>query len=137
MARTGRYTTKQGDTVLSYLASLGNSYITVEELSIKLAHDGNHMGLATIYRQLDKLEREGKVHKLFVDGIAGACYRYLCDDYASALHLMCNGCGVLLDLDCHEVDGFERHLLRHHKFNIDTSKTVLYGKCQYCAVKKQ
>jgi len=133
MARVSKYTTKQGSTILSYLATLGNKYITVDELAAELSKNGNPVGITTIYRQLNKLEQGGKVRKLVVDGISGACYQYAGSACADSLHLMCEGCGKLLDLNCLEVSGFEHHIMRYHQFRIDTAKTVLYGKCKHCA----
>jgi len=127
------YNTKQGSLILSYLASLGDKYITAEELASGLA---GKVGVTTVYRQLDKLERGGKVRKLIVDGIAGACYRYVGDDRGGGLRLMCGGCGKLLGLDCDEIGRFEQHLIKSHQFRIDTAKTVLYGTCGHCAETK-
>jgi Fur family ferric uptake transcriptional regulator len=132
MARATSYHTKQGRAVASYLAAHGDKHITVDEIAAALSGGGNPVGVTTIYRWLDKLERRGKVRKLVVDGIAGACFQYIGGADADSLHLMCEDCGQLIDLPCYEASGFESHILRAHRFHVDITKTVLYGKCARC-----
>ena len=131
MLRSHNYNTKQGNAVLNCIASLNGRHITVDEIAANLSQNGNSVGIATIYRWLEKLEQNGIVRKLFVDGVSGACFQYVTE--AAGFHLMCARCGRLDDLKCNEVIDFENHVLQSHDFRIDTTRTVLYGKCAACA----
>jgi Fur family ferric uptake transcriptional regulator len=46
--------------------------------------------------------------------------------------LKCEECGALLHLECDLVNEIHRHILDRHTFQIDTTRTVFYGKCESC-----
>jgi Fur family ferric uptake transcriptional regulator len=132
MARHNSYNTRQGDAVLNYVSSLGGKHATVDEISAHFAKSGRSVGVTTIYRQLEKLKQSGKVRKLIIDGISGACYQYVGELEADSLRLKCDRCGKLYSLECGEADNLGRHILKSHKFRIDPAKTVFYGECDSC-----
>jgi Fur family ferric uptake transcriptional regulator len=132
MGRPKGYNTRQGEAVLSYFTSLGDEHATVEQIAEYFAGVDTPIGVTTIYRHIEKLEQNGKVRKLVVDGIAGACYQYVDEPESDALHLKCERCGKLYRLDCHSVEDFEAHIFASHEFRIDPVKTILYGKCKEC-----
>uniref|UniRef100_UPI003FA4903D transcriptional repressor n=1 Tax=Anaerosporobacter sp. TaxID=1872529 RepID=UPI003FA4903D len=49
------YTTKQGEAVLEYIASLDGVHATVEQIAEYFENQNAGIGLTTIYRNLDKL----------------------------------------------------------------------------------
>jgi Fur family ferric uptake transcriptional regulator len=136
VARTSQYNTKQGSAILSFLAANPDKHITVGAIAAQLNESGAHIGIATIYRHLNKLEQSGLVCKFVVDSIIGASYRYVGDAKADGLHLMCEDCGQMLAVNCTSVNEFENHLLQNHKFRVDHAKTVVYGKCAICSANK-
>ena len=90
------------------------------------------MGLATVYRQLDKLTQQGLVHKVTTE--EGALYQYC--PQAGHPHdcflLRCEGCGRMVHLDCRHLEEVCRHLSSEHHFRIDPRRTVLTGLCDHC-----
>jgi Fur family ferric uptake transcriptional regulator len=94
------YSTRQQQAVLQCLARRGRELISVNELAEELRAAGCPVGLATIYRQLERLEAAGHIHKVSTE--EGAFYQY-CDhedgDRACFL-LRCERCGRILHLDC-------------------------------------
>ena len=68
------YMTKQQTAVLQCIASCPGGRATAIELAQRLRQDGQPVGLSTVYRQLEKLVAQGKVHKLLTE--EGACYQY-------------------------------------------------------------
>ena len=58
------YVTKQYQAVLQCVQSRGADAFTAAELTEDLRHTGHPVGLATVYRQLEKLEAAGMVHKV-------------------------------------------------------------------------
>ena len=131
------YNTKQSEAILKYIVSLEGAHITAAQIARHFEQEAVPIGKTTIYRHLDKLTENGKLRRYVTDGISGACYQYvgnedICDAH---LHLKCEGCGELLHLDCEELDSLERHVLDKHAFQVNTKKTVLYGKCDYCLQK--
>ena len=76
MKRSASYHTKQRETIISYLSSLGSAHITAGSMAEYFNEQGISIGLTTVYRQLNKLIQKGLVRKFSVDGINGACYQY-------------------------------------------------------------
>jgi Fur family ferric uptake transcriptional regulator len=143
--RATGYSTKQSQAILTYIASLGGSHVTVGQIAGYFESIGFPIGLTTVYRHLDKLVRSGRVRRYIMEGISGSCYQYeYVDDggdnvrarvhgeSAGHFHLKCEGCGVLLHSRCEVLSGIPKRVYEEHAFRIDASKTVFYGKCADC-----
>ena len=135
----GGYKTKQKETILQYLISHPNQHVTAQEISRHLNQEGTAVGTATIYRQLDQLVSDGTIRKYTIDSRTGACYEYLPDSEACHrhFHLKCMHCETLYHVTCEHLCELEEHILEHHGFQIDQSKTVLYGICEDCRKKQE
>ena len=139
MNRPSNYRTKQYEAICSYIASLGSDHVTAAQIASHFQEEDIPIGKATIYRHLEKLTENGKLRRYVTDGVSGACYQYvesdqICDGH---LHLKCEFCGELLHLECEALDDLERHVLDEHSFHVNTTKTVLYGRCDDCLHKAQ
>ena len=102
---------------------------TLQEL---LHRQGEAVGLTTVYRQLERLEKAGKVHKLVTD--TGAKYQF-CTCAASGRDcflLKCEKCGTVQHVDCSRLAPLYRHLEEEHGFAIDAHRTLFYGLCRRC-----
>ncbi|MDR1066845.1 MAG: transcriptional repressor [Clostridiales bacterium] len=134
MKRPSNYITRQGEAILSYLSSLNGEHVTVERIAEFFESRNAGIGVATIYRHLDKLETAGKVRKYVFDSVSGACYQYVedCERCLSHFHLKCEDCGTVLHLPSDMISELERSVLNGHSFKINVIKTVLYGKCASC-----
>ena len=67
------YMTKQQQAVLACIRSCADG-VGAAELTELLHRQGETVGLTTVYRQLERLEKAGKVHKLVTD--TGAKYQF-------------------------------------------------------------
>lgn len=126
------YHTKQQQAILDCLARRGGAVLSAAALSEELRSQGSPVGLATIYRQLERLEGQGLVHKVSTE--EGACYRY-CDGgerKRDCFLLRCESCGRVLHADCGQLAALYEHLEQAHHFTIDPRKTVLSGLCDSC-----
>ena len=106
------YTTKQQQAVLACLSQRRETPLSAAELAEALRSGGHPVGLATIYRQLEKLESSGLVHK--VSTADGALYQY-CDhaaDGRECLLLRCTGCGHEVLLPRSKAEKNIRQILR-------------------------
>ncbi len=134
------YKTKQREYMLEFLRSSGSRHITVAELVRHLQDCGTPVGMATVYRNLEQLVSEGVVRKYVLDEKSSACYQYV-GDFPTAcqghFHLKCTQCGRLFHVSCAHLDALGAHLLEHHGFVVDHTKTVLYGTCQDCTKQKK
>ena len=88
------YMTRQQQAVLACIERFGGGCATAAELTEELHREGQSIGLTTVYRQLEKLSRQGLVHKLVTD--EGACYQYCSHADKNACFLLkCEGCGAI------------------------------------------
>ncbi len=129
------YKTKQQELLLSYLKKQGSVHFTAEDVRRHFASKEISIGIATIYRQLEKLVAEGKVQKYFIDEHSAACFQYVaesCPHDEEHFHLKCEKCGVLVHLECDELSEIKKHLEEEHGFSINPFRTVLYGLCEKC-----
>ena len=91
------------------------------------------LGLATIYRQLEKLEAAGAVHKVNTE--EGALYQYCgrqSQGHRDCFLLKCERCGRIRHLDCSHLKALYDHLERNHHFHIDPCGTLFTGLCELC-----
>ena len=127
------YTTKQQQAVLHCLEQRPEEALTATDLAADLRQAGHPVGLATIYRQLEKLEAAGRIHRVRTE--EGALFQY-CPHPESGhpcFLLRCESCGRIVHLDCGHMEELTHHLEATHHFRIDLRKTTLTGRCETCA----
>lgn len=130
------YHTKQQQAVLECLEARQEESVTAAELAEELRKIGCPVGIATIYRQLEKLELSGCIHKVNTE--EGAFFQY-CDHVESnrdCFLLKCERCGRILHLDCSKLQGLYDHLEAEHHFRINPHKTLFTGLCDVCSQKE-
>ena len=127
-----KYRTRQKEQILSCIRMNADNYITILELSEKLEDNGDKVGLTTIYRNLEKLEQEGEIARVSIEGVSGTCYRYLQKKDGVLFYLKCEKCGKLVNIDCPELEHLYQHLSADHHIVINPGKTMFYGICEKC-----
>ena len=129
------YKTKQQDLLFSYLNEMQGKHFTAEDVRTHFAEKNISIGIATIYRQLEKLVAEGKIQKYFIDEHSAACFEYAgekCNPEEQHFHLKCEVCGKLIHMECEEVEELSEHLKTEHGFALNPFRTVFYGICKDC-----
>ena len=129
------YKTKQQDLLFSYLREMQGKHFTAEEVRAHFEAKKLTIGIATIYRQLEKLVAEGKIQKYFIDEHSAACFEYAgesCNTNEQHFHLKCELCGRLIHLECDELEKLGEHVKTEHGFVINPLRTVFYGVCKDC-----
>lgn len=125
------YNTKQQQAVLRCLEQRPEEALTACEIAEVLRREACPVGLATVYRQLERLERTGLVHR--VDTGEGALYQFCVHGGARACFLLrCRRCGRMVHLDCSHLEDLCRHLEADHCFHVDPRRTILTGLCAAC-----
>ena len=132
-----KYNTKQKNLIYDYLASNRDKLLSCDEISDALKISGTPVGKATLYRFLDSLVSSGDARKIVDDGKKSAAYQLLDKEMNchGHMHLKCIGCGALTHLGCDFMNTVGQHILEHHQFRIDNSKTLIYGLCSECSEK--
>lgn len=118
------------------LAGHREELVSVRELAEDLRRAGNPVGIATIYRHLEKLEQAGQIHRAITK--RGSLYQYC--GYASesreCLLFRCKDCGKILHLDCSRLlRPLYEHLEQQHHLLINPRETIFTGLCDVCAAK--
>ena len=129
------YKTKQQDLLFSYLREMQGQHFTAEDVRVHFEEKKISIGIATIYRQLEKLVTEGKIQKYFIDEHSAACFEYAgesCNTNEQHFHLKCELCGRLIHLECDELEKLGEHVKTEHGFVINPLRTVFYGVCKDC-----
>jgi len=134
MKRPANYNTKQREAILSYIASLDGTHVTASQVVKYFDSKDISVSRTTIYRYLENLTQTGKVRKYTLNGISGACFEYVDknNDCCEHFHLKCESCDELLHLQCNTLDEVKKHVFDKHEFEVNTMKTVFYGKCHNC-----
>ncbi len=129
------YNTKQKRSILQLLEDNNDRQFSCDEITEALKNNGTPVGKTTVYRYLDILEKNGQVRK-YTDTVSKiSLYQYIdkklnCQEH---MHLKCVCCGGLVHLGCEFMSEVGKHILEHHKFRVDNSKTVILGVCENCS----
>lgn len=129
------YKTKQKEEIIKYLKNLGNSHFNAMQIYNYFKNTETPIGMATIYRFLDKLVLDGHIKKYILDNNSSACYQFIQNKELKEdiyFHFKCNSCGDLIHFKCEELKRIYGHFLEKHQMNIDLLKTVYYGNCNKC-----
>lgn len=87
------------------------------------------MGLATVYRALEALKKEGAVQvRTLTTG--ESLYSLIQEDRH---HLTCLQCGGTIELDCCPVHALEKQFSAQYQFKINYHVLEFFGLCQGCA----
>ena len=111
--------------------------LSCDEISDNLKTKGTPVGRATLYRFLDNLVSSGEARKIIDDSKKSAAYQLLDKDMNchGHMHLKCSSCGTIMHLGCEFMSNVGQHILEHHSFKIDNSRTIIYGLCGACREK--
>ena len=133
------YKTRQRALILQFLSDNRERHLSVDEVFDYLRAQQSPVGKSTVYRCLDRLVSQGRARRYFLGDGARACYQYVDGQGACRehFHLKCIGCGQLFHVSCERLDEIAAHVLEHHGFQVDQTKTVLYGLCAGCAAKRK
>ncbi|NJK37521.1 MAG: transcriptional repressor [Oscillatoriales cyanobacterium RM1_1_9] len=119
--------TPNQERVLTTLKSL-KRFISAQDLYLKLRATDQGMGLATVYRALDTLKREGQVQmRTLLTG--ESIYSSLQQDEH---HMTCLECGQSFPLEDCPVHHLEDALQQSHKFKIYYHTLEFFGVCEQC-----
>ena len=128
------YTTSSRTKILDYLKSNCTRAVNANDIAQYLRTQNSEVNITTIYRYLDKLEKEGTILKYVAQKGDRAVYQYVelghnCEEH---LHLRCSQCGGIVHLECDFMDEIYEHILAHHGFCLSCKDSILTGICKNC-----
>lgn len=131
------YNTKQKQIIYDFLNENSDEMLTCDEIFDGLKNRSTPVGKATLYRFLDNLVNDGSARKVIDNSNKSAAYQLLDKNMncSAHMHLKCICCGKITHLGCDFMHSVGEHILKHHQFSVDNSKTLIYGICGKCSGK--
>ena len=129
-----KYNTKQKSKLLFFLIENKNKYLSADDIQKYVVKEELNIGLTTIYRYLNLLEKQGKLRVELKEHTK--YYQYIMDECSEHYHLKCKECGKIFHLECEVFQELREHILLEHKFNMD-SKCEILGLCEKCNKNKE
>ncbi len=129
------YNTKQKNLIYEILEKNTSCPLSCDGITDMLKNEGTPVGRATVYRFLETLAEKGEIRKLLDSQSKTATFQLIdksknCQQH---MHLKCIHCGKIFHLECDYMSDVSGHILEHHNFRVDNSKTVILGVCENCA----
>lgn len=117
------------------LKELENDYThpTILELYEKLRKKNPKIGKATVYRNINKLVKEGKVLKISL----GKNVEHYDGHTHNHYHLYCKYCKKIYDIEDVKKNEFRERLEKENNIQIDSTKVVFEGICKNCLEGKE
>ena len=119
--------TRQKDAIRDALNGC-DEFISAQELHRKLEDRGEHIGLATVYRQLNALAEAGRADTVRLDG--QQLFR-LCGDDGHHHHLVCTGCGKTVEIESPS-ESWLKGISDQSGFAIERHTLEVFGLCADC-----
>lgn len=128
------YKTNSRIKIMEYLIENKERAVSVSDIGGHMQEQHCSVNVTTIYRYLDKLEKDGNIIKYAAEKGDKTTYQYVerehkCDEH---LHLKCVSCGAVIHLDCCFMDEIARHIAEDHGFALQCRNSVIYGLCSKC-----
>ena len=117
--------------MIDAIADLGCS-VTAREIADLLRERGSSVGLASIYRALELLERLGLV-KRFDVGEGAARYEPAAPGGEHHHHVVCDSCGTVERFEDDALEQAIHTLSNRTDFNVATHDVTLHGECPACS----
>ncbi|OUC13558.1 MAG: transcriptional repressor [Alkalinema sp. CACIAM 70d] len=119
--------TRSQERILEILTTLDRA-ISAQDLYMELRQQDQVMGLATVYRALDGLKKEGAVQVRTL-ATGESLYSLLQEDRH---HLTCLQCGATIELESCPVHELEKQFSQRYQFKIHYHLLEFFGVCLQC-----
>jgi Fur family transcriptional regulator, ferric uptake regulator len=124
--RRGLRMTPQRQLVLDAVRDLGHA--TPEQICTQVQRAAPAVNITTVYRTLDLMERLGLVRHTHL-GHGAPSYS---EQEHQHVHLVCHGCGTVVEAPTGLMDGLVDRLRDESGFALDASHIALSGRCRTC-----
>lgn len=122
------YNTKQKDLILDIIKNKKITF-TIKDIYNDL---NKEVGLTTIYRFIEKLEKDNLVTKeINEDNITYYQYLERCN-HDNHFYLKCEKCKNVIHIDCDCINELYNHIKNEHEFKLNKEKIIINGICKKC-----
>ena len=117
--------------ILEYLQSV-DRFLSSQEIHKQLKSQGESLGLATVYRQLEVLLEEGQVDSI-VSPKGEKLFRHCGVDEDHHHHIICRKCGATMQIEISEVEVMAEMAAKKYKFTDVSHSLEIFGLCEKCS----
>lgn len=124
--------TPQRRCIVETMMNAKGRHMSSEEIYDEVKIGCPEIGLATVYRTLQMLDKIGFTTKLNLDD---GCIRYelnMDKDAHHHHHLVCKGCGKIIEVEEDLLDVLENRIENSYNFKIYDHDVKFYGICSDC-----
>ncbi|WP_209660854.1 Fur family transcriptional regulator [Acetoanaerobium pronyense] len=124
--------TPQRRCIVKIMLTSKGKHLSSEEIYDEVKNECPEIGLATVYRTLQMLDKIGFTNKLNLDD---GCLRYelnLDQDAHNHHHLVCKKCGKIIEVEEDLLDHLETKIESNYNFKIYDHDVKFYGICSEC-----
>lgn len=122
--------TRQRRSVVEELGRLSD-FRSAQQIFEDLQRTDQHVGLATVYRNLQSLTEAGDVDVL--RAADGECLYRLCEVRGHHHHLVCRNCGHTEEIAAAQMESWVAEVARTHHYTAVEHSVELFGLCEACA----
>lgn len=125
------YNTSKRKMLTDYFEAHRDLHLTAEQIVADLQDIGD-ISKSAVYRNLDRMVQDGRLIRSADEG-GRLTYQYVaakaCCDH---IHMQCTKCGKIFHMQNESAEGALKAALQSSNFEIDSRRTVLYGRCGGC-----
>jgi len=125
------HVTAQRQLLLQLIRSAGG-HIDAKELYRRATREDELISLATVYRNLHLFKELGLVDERRLGQVR--CY-YEIKQTPEHQHLVCRGCGKIIEFESPLIRELVDKVQREHSFNVTKAELYLEGYCEQCKEK--
>jgi Fur family ferric uptake transcriptional regulator len=129
LAQRGLKHSRQRERIAEIFLAL-RGHVSVDELLARARREDPRVSLATVYRTMKLLAESGlAAAREFGDGqtrwevAAGRAHHD---------HLICTGCGEIVEFANDQIEALQAAVARKHGFEVERHRLELYGRCAKC-----
>ena len=109
-------------------------HLDADEIYRRAREKQPRLNLSTVYRTMRMLKELGLVEELHFDE---AHHHYEMKPRAEHHHLVCLGCGKVVEFNCLLSPKMKRNIGREKGFKVTGAEVVMTGYCSKCRAKKK
>lgn len=118
--------TRQRTAILDALGRQ-DDFRSAQQIHEQMRADGETVGLATVYRNLQTMAHGGQIDVLVTDD-GESIYRQ-CTESGHHHHLVCRECGRTVEFQAPQVEDWARRVAREHGFTDVDHTMEIFGLC--------
>ena len=133
------YKTKPRNLIIEYLKANADTRFTARDILNAVKDKGDGLDRSTVYRNLERLCKEGKLVKYKETDVNASCYQYSeahesCHEH---MHAQCSECGRIFHLDNSIFKSAAKKMTEEYGIEIDYGKSVIICVCDKCMTKRE